>query len=59
MKRAITWNRLMPTTADGEIIKVSIYYSSFNKDEIDKLQEELRGSIGTGIISEVTNEINN
>ena len=57
MKITTTFERLMPTTADGHIIKITQYISSFDKAEIDKTQEELRKSIGAGIVSEViTNE---
>lgn len=52
MKIATTYERLMPTTADGHIIKVTTYYSSFDKNEIDNLQEELHKTIGAGLISE-------
>ena len=52
MKIATIYERLMPTTADGHIVKVTTYYSSFDKTEIDNLQEELEKSIGAGIISE-------
>lgn len=51
MKVATTFERLMPTTADGHIIKVTAYYSSWDKAEIDKLQEDLRNTIGAGIVS--------
>lgn len=68
MKVATTFERLMPTTADGHIIKLTTYYSSFDKNEIDKLQEDLRNTIGAGVVTdfipcnmEVTNQrfINN
>ena len=52
MKVATTFERLMPTTADGHIIKVTTYYSSFDKLEIDKLQEDLRKTIGAGVVTE-------
>ncbi len=51
MKVSTTFERLMPTTTDGHIIKISTCYSSFDKNEIDKLQEDLRNTIGTGIVS--------
>lgn len=51
MKVSTTYQRLMPTTADGHIIKVITYYSSFDKTEIDNFQEDLR-SIGIGLIGE-------
>lgn len=53
MKQTITYERLKPTTVDGDIIKVSIYFSSFNKEEIDKLYDYLKDNIGTVLVSEV------
>ena len=49
MKVITTFERLMPTTADGELIKVTTLYSSFNKEEIDNLQADLQKTIGAGI----------
>lgn len=49
MKTIITFERLTPTTADGELIKVITLYSSFDKEEIDNLQKDLQKSIGAGI----------
>lgn len=58
MKAMTTFERLMPTTADGEVIKVTTLFSSFNKEEIDNLQADLRKSIGVGIttIEETKND---
>ena len=59
MKVTTTFERLMPTTADGQIIKVTTYYSSWDKAEIDKLQEDLRNTIGAGVVTEfVPNNMN-
>lgn len=59
MKVATTFERLMPTTADGHIIKISTYYSSYDKAEIDKLQEDLRNTIGAGLVTEfIPNNMN-
>lgn len=49
MKAMTTFERLTPTTADGEMIKVTTLFSSFNKEEIDNLQADLKKSIGVGI----------
>lgn len=49
MKSITTFERLMSTTADGELIKVTTIYSSFDKEEIDNLQKELQKTIGAGI----------
>jgi hypothetical protein len=56
MKQTITCERLKPTTVDGDIIKVSIYFSSFDKEEIDKLYDYLKDNIGTVLVSEVLME---
>ena len=59
MKVFTTFRRLMPTTVDGEIIKVTTYFSSFNGAEIDKLQEDLKNTIGAGVVTEfVPNNMN-
>ena len=52
MKVTITFERLMPTTADGHIIKVNTYYSSWDKAEIDKLQKDLQNTVGAGVVTE-------
>ncbi len=52
MKVFTTFKRLMPTTVDGEIIQVITYYSSFDGAEIDKLQEDLKNTIGAGVVTE-------
>ena len=49
MKATTTSKRLMPTIADGERIKVTTIYSSFDKEEIDNLQADLQKAIGAGI----------
>lgn len=59
MKVATTFERLMPTTTDGHIIKVNTYFSSFDIAEIDKLQKDLQNTIGAGIVTEfVPNNMN-
>lgn len=52
MKAMTTFERLMPTTADGELIKVTTIYSSFDKKEIDNLQAGLQSSIGAGVMTD-------
>ena len=49
MKATTTFERLNPTTVNGDMIKVTTLYSSFNKEEIDNLQADLQKSIGAGI----------
>ena len=59
MKVFTTFKRLMPTTLDGEITRVTTYYSSFDGEEIDKLQEDLKNTIGAGVVTEfVPNDMN-
>ena len=59
MKVFTTFKRLMPTTLDGEIIRVTTYFSSFDEAEIDKLQEDLKNTIGAGVVTEfVPNDMN-
>lgn len=53
MKMFTMYERLKPDTVSGHSIKVTIVYSSFDINEIDKLQEELRNSIASGVVSEV------
>lgn len=36
-----TWKRNTPSTLTGESITVTITYSSFHKDEIDALEEQM------------------
>ena len=56
MKAWTIFERLMPTTADGHIIKVTTYYSSFEKEAIDALENEFAKKIGAGLVSEFQNE---
>ena len=54
MKMFTMYERLKPDTVSGHAVKVTTIYSSFNINEIDKLQEELRNSIASGVVSEVS-----
>jgi hypothetical protein len=54
MKQTMTYKRLNPTTVNGDIIQVSIVFSSFDTEEIDKLEKSLKDYIGSGLISEVS-----
>lgn len=56
MKTLTTFERLMPTTVDGHIIKVTTYYSSFDKEAIDALEKEFAKTIGTALVSETVSE---
>jgi hypothetical protein len=52
MRILTMYRRLDPSTVTGEQIVVVITYSSFNKEEIDALEKELKKTIGSGVISE-------
>lgn len=44
MKVLVTWERLAPDTVGGDKLRVTTTYMSFDKDEIDKLQEKMDGA---------------
>ena len=50
MNVSMHYERLAPTTVSGDSIKLSIIYSSFNIDEIDKLEDAFEKGIGTMIV---------
>ena len=50
MKTLITWERQKPDTDNGESIKVTYTYSSFDKQEIDDFEMNLKKNVGTMII---------
>ena len=52
MKTLTMYQRLLPNTTDGHVIKVTTYYSSFCKEEIDALQEALKNTIGSGLVTD-------
>lgn len=47
MNETISFKRLAPSTISGEQIAITYVYSSFDKSEIDKIEEYLRDSLGT------------
>lgn len=51
MKETISFRRLTPDTINGEQIAITYTYSSFNKSEIDKIEEYLRNSLGTCVVT--------
>ena len=53
MTLSINYEELMPTTVSGYTIKITYVYSSFNKEEVDKLKERLADEIGTEIVSTI------
>ena len=46
----IRWRRLKPDTTNGEMIELTTTYSSFDKAEIDDLQEWFADKYGSGIV---------
>ena len=42
----VKYERLNPTTACGEALKITLFYSSFDGAEIDKLEEQCKKEIG-------------
>lgn len=53
MKVHTSFKRTEPDTISGESIVLTTVYSSFDSTEIDKLEEQFRQRIGSGIIGEV------
>lgn len=49
MKCFTSYERHNPNTVNGETIVVTQVYSSFDKKEIDVLENDLRLSIGDGV----------
>ena len=54
MKVHTSFQRHEPDTIRGEAISVTQVFSSFDKREIDMLQNQLQEQIGAGVIGEVT-----
>lgn len=58
MKVTITFSRLNPDTIQGEKVAILTVYSSQNKEEIDELEQSLRQTIGSGVVSVVKEQDN-
>lgn len=52
MRISVECNRLTPDTISGEGICITTVYSSKDKEQIDKLEEEIRKTIGDFTIME-------
>ena len=52
MKVLVTWERLNPDTVGWYKLKVTTIYTSFDKDEIDKLEKSI-GEITAFLIDDV------
>lgn len=44
--------RLPPSTIDGETLILETIYTSYDKAEIDWIEEQYKDSIGTGLIQQ-------
>lgn len=58
MKVTTTFSRLNPDTIQGEKVAILTVYSSQNKEEIDELEQSLRQTIGSGVVSVVKEQEN-
>ena len=56
MKLFTQYKRENPDTILGEKITVIQTYSSFDKDEIDKLEQDFKKHIGDGLVAELKGE---
>ena len=45
MKIVSSWKRNMPDTLSGESITVTIVYKSFDKDEIDLMESQMKRGV--------------
>ena len=52
MRMFTQYKRENPDTILGEKITIIQTYSSFNKDEIDELEQKCKENIGNGIVTE-------
>ena len=44
------YKRLLPDTVNGERLQVTTIYASYNKAEIDSLEETMKQTVGSGIV---------
>lgn len=56
MRILTQYKREKPDTISGEKISIIQTYSSFNKEEIDKLEQDCKERIGFGLVAEVKGE---
>ena len=59
MKITTTYRRLRPDTLNGDSVAVTTVYSSFDKSEIDSMEETFKRTIGTVVIQEFNGEREN
>jgi len=53
MKLLIRYERENPDTIIGEKLTITHIYSSFNKDEIDEMEQKCKDAIGNGLMTEL------
>lgn len=58
MKCIAQYKREEPDTILGEKIIITQIYSSFNKEEIDKVEQYCKENIGDGLVTELEGEQN-
>jgi len=56
MKLLIQYKRENPDTILGEKIIITQIYSSFDKEEIDKVEQYCKENIGDGLVTELKGE---
>ena len=54
MKVQVKYKRHDPDTLLGEKLEVTYIYSSFDGREVDAMEEQVRKTIGDGLIGEIT-----
>lgn len=56
MRVYTTWRRLKSDTINGDGLMVTTIYTSYDKTEIDALEEKAKEQVGTGLIYEAKTE---
>lgn len=56
MKATTTYRRLKPDTLNGDSVAVTTVYSSFDRSEIDSMEETFKRTIGACVVQEFGEE---
>lgn len=56
MKCFTSYRRFNADTINGEKLVVSITYTTFNSEEMEKLEESIRNTIKSGVVIEYNTE---
>ena len=56
MRSYTSYQRLVSDTIDGEILVVTTRYTTFDKAEMDVVEEIMRRTIGSGVMTEIEAE---